>query len=92
MNANIVMLGTAVVVPFSAPPPTSALTLQTDRRCFAVAPAPPGVCGCEATCVSHRWTFAYTSAAAFLPGNVLFAHIGNVVALTAGRGLAQPAV
>jgi len=42
--------------------------------------------------VPGRLALAPDFATAFVAGNVLFVHTGNVVALTAGRALAQPAV
>jgi len=42
--------------------------------------------------VSPRRALAHDLATAFVAGNVLFVHTGNVAALTVGRGLAQPAV
>lgn len=46
----------------------------------------------DATAVICRCALVHTSAASLAAGRSLFAHIGNVGALTAERGLAQPAV
>lgn len=92
MNPINVMLGTAVVASLSAPSGTSASTLQVVRRFAAAEAATRCLHAHEAPSVSPRCALEYPSAATSVAGNALFAHTGNVVAFTVGRGLAQPAV
>ena len=92
MNAIDLVRATAVVTPFSAPSPTSASTAPAMRRHGARAASRCQRCEHEGHRVPGRLALAPDFATAFVAGNVLFVHTGNVVALTAGRALAQPAV
>ena len=90
---NAVMLDSAVIAaPFSAPWGTAAPTVQALRRGCAIAPATPCIHRREVTSLSPRCTLTHDVHPASVTGSALFAHIRNVVAPTAGRGLAQPAV
>src|SRR5579863_6374617 len=70
---------------------TSALTDRDARRFVLRAVAISPAHRPDATTVIRRCAPVQTSGASFTAGSSLFAHIGNVAAFTAGRGLAQPA-
>jgi len=89
---TVVLDTTLRAAPFSAPLGTSVPTLQAVPRFSTIAAARRYAHECEARGMSPRCAAAHHSTAAFVAGNALFAHIGNVVALPARRGLAQPAV
>jgi hypothetical protein len=88
---NVMLALTLLAAPFSAPSATSTLNAEAGV-CFRIAPARRCAHGREATRASFRCAFARDSAAAFVAGNALFAHIDNLATLPVGRGLAQPAV
>ena len=83
---------TLLAAPFSAPSATSTLNAEAGVCFRAIAPARRCAHGREAIRASFRCAFARDSAAAFVAGDALFAHIGNIATLPVGRGLAQPAV
>lgn len=93
MNTINITLGLAVAfAPNSAPRGTSAHVLRRSHL-FAVVAAMSDILhrGREAA-VTRRCAIPLTSTIFCAADSALFAHIGNVVAFTAGRGLAQPAV